>query len=121
MRGRTLLTGVLVLLAAAGAARGMEVTDGTGMEATEAIELDLGDGTAPMVDCSDRRPDQDCLSGRLGADQVTQACNGIGPIFGQGTCSTHCQPGYYACGKCGLGGFASCTCRENFTCNPHAP
>jgi len=122
MRGRTLLTGTLVLLAAAGVARAQE--EGTGEDATPTAEteivLDLG-VVQPRVDCSDERPDDDCLSGRMGADQVTQFCNGLGPLFGGGNCSTHCQVGYYACGKCGIGGFAQCTCRENFTCNPNAP
>jgi len=122
MRGRTLLTGVLVLLAAVGAPRAQEGGDGETTQRTEAeIVLDLGDPVQPTVDCSDERPDDDCLSGRIGSDQVSQTCNGIGPLFGAGNCSTHCQVGYYACGKCGIGGFAKCTCRENFTCDPYAP
>ena len=122
MRGRTLLTGTLVLLAAMGAARATEPIDGETTPLDEAeVVLDLGDPVQPMVDCSDERPDDDCMSGRLGADQVTQTCNGIATLLGAGNCSTHCQVGYYACGKCGIGGFASCTCRQNFTCNPHAP
>jgi hypothetical protein len=115
---------MLVLAAAAGVARAQEDAP-AGETTTPAddgeIVLDLGDRVLPRVDCSDERPDDDCLSGRLGADSVTQACNGIGPLFGGGNCSTHCQVGYYACGKCGIGGFAKCTCRENFTCNPNAP
>jgi hypothetical protein len=75
----------------------------------------------PQVDCSDGRPDEDCLSGRLGSDQVNQQCAGIAVMFGAGSCSVHCREGYYACGKCGFGGFAMCTCRENFSCHPHAP
>jgi hypothetical protein len=94
---------MLVLLAAAGAVwaqEGEAATEDAAASLTEAeVALDLGTDVQPMVDCSDRRPDDDCLSGRLGADQVTQACNGIGPLFGAGNCSTHCQVGYYACGK----------------------
>jgi hypothetical protein len=124
MHGRTLFTGLLVLLAAAGAVWAQE-PDATGTTPETEIVLDLGGeegaGVQPMVDCSDERPDDDCLSGRIGSDQVTQACNGIGALFGGGNCSTHCQVGYYACGKCGVGGFAKCTCRENFTCNTYAP
>ena len=121
MRGRTLLAGMLVSLAAAGVARARETTEGSALQASETIVWDLSGGVVPMVDCSDGRPDDDCLSGRLGSDQVTQTCNGIATLLGAGTCSTHCHVGYYACGKCGIGGCASCTCRQNFTCNPHAP
>ncbi len=127
MRGRTLLTGMLVLGVAMGAAWGKAPADNAVRSDSQAeIVLDLGDGEAgedvqPTVDCSDERPDDDCLSGRIGADMVSQTCNGIATLFGAGNCSTHCNVGYYACGKCGIGGFAKCTCRENFTCNPYAP
>jgi hypothetical protein len=126
MRGKTLWTGVLVLLAAVGAVAAREPVEDETQTLPEAeIVLDLGPDAGPemqpMVDCSDERPDDDCLSGRLGSDQATQACNGIGPLFGSGNCSVHCAVGYYACGRCGLGGLAKCTCRENFTCNPYAP
>ncbi|HEX5043316.1 MAG TPA: hypothetical protein VFV75_10450 [Candidatus Polarisedimenticolaceae bacterium] len=123
MRGRTLLTGMLVMMAVAGAAWARDPIDGEVWTDSETeIVLELADAEVqPMVDCSDQRPDDDCLSGRLGADQVMQACNGIGPLFGAGSCSTHCQVGYYACGRCGFGGFAACTCRENFSCDPYRP
>ena len=118
MRGRTLLTGMLVLGVAMGAARGKAPADDSVRSDSQAeIVLDV----QPTVDCSDERPDDDCLSGRIGADMVSQTCNGIATLFGAGNCSTHCNVGYYACGKCGIGGFAKCTCRENFTCNPYAP
>lgn len=120
MRGRTVLAGMLVLGLAMGAAWG-EATAETEIVLDLGGEAELEGEAQPMVDCSDERPDDDCLSGRLGADQVMQACNGIGPLFGVGNCSTHCQVGYYACGRCGFGGFAACTCRENFTCDPYRP
>ena len=78
-------------------------------------------GNQPNVDCTDGRPDDDCLSGRLGATQTSQTCGGVAAIFGAGSCSVTCGPGTYACGKCGWGGFAQCTCRQNFTCHPHLP
>ena len=87
------------------------------------LELEGEDGgeAQPSVDCSDGRPDRDCLSGRLGATQAAQTCNGIAALFSAGNCSVHCSDGFYACGKCGFGGFAMCTCRQDFTCNPYAP
>jgi hypothetical protein len=89
---------MLVLVAAAGVAWSQEpIDDEVRTDSKTEIVLDLGrdDGGAvqPMVDCSDERPDDDCLSGRLGADQVMQARSGIGPLFGAGSCSTHCQVG----------------------------
>jgi hypothetical protein len=91
---------------------------------TETIELvaalDPG-AVLPAVDCTGGRPDADCLSGRLGSTQATQICGGIASVLGAGQCSVTCGPGFYACGKCGWGGFASCTCRSNFTCDPYRP
>ena len=84
-------------------------------------EIEEGGEAQPMVDCSDGRPDRDCRSARWGATQATQTCNVLAAIFSSGNCSVHCSDGFYACGKCGFGGFAMCTCRESFTCNPHAP
>ena len=121
MDRRTLLVGMVSLvltLAGAGAAHGEEAAP-----VLDLLEPDPSEGreVEPAVDCSDGRPDRDCLSGRLGADQASQTCNGFVTFFGAGNCSVHCGDGYYACGKCGFGGFAMCTCRANFTCNPYAP
>ena len=121
MDRRRLLAGVVsVLLVGMGAVQAQDIPSGE-LELLIHLEVE-GDATEqPSVDCSDGRPDRDCLSGRLGSDQTTQTCNGLATVFGAGNCMVHCRDGYYACGKCGFAGFAMCTCRENFTCNPYTP
>ena len=126
-RRRRLAGIVLLLLTVTGAARAREaVSEEVASADLDRLldlesELESEEANRPAVDCSDGRPDRDCLSGRLGADQTTQTCNGLATVFGAGNCQVHCREDYYACGKCGFAGFAMCTCRENFTCNPYAP
>jgi hypothetical protein len=119
-RGRLL---AVIVWAAIGAGPALASDAGSAPGPLELLDLDL-EGLSevePRVDCSDGRPDQDCLSGRQGSDQVSQQCGGISVLFGAGSCSVHCGEGYYACGKCGWGGFAMCTCRSNYTCDPYRP
>ena len=127
-RRRLVILGLTLALASVTWAASPGEEEGSDDAVTEALVLDLGGGdpgdsedVQPSVDCSDGRPDRDCLSGRLGADRTTQQCGGISIFFGVSSCSVHCGNGYYACGKCGWGGFAMCTCRENFSCHPNRP
>ena len=122
VRGMITLSVWLLAVGAATARESVAVEELPAGEPREVrLDLEPDASVQPAVDCSDGRPDRDCLSGRLGADMAAQTCNGVATIFSAGNCSVHCTDGFYACGKCGFGGFAMCTCRQNFTCNPNAP